>query len=1402
MDAPAQPVKTALRLLWPAVWVLALLAIALGALFGGAVWLLRTEGGTQWLLARLPGVQVSGLRGAFLSERFEAERVRIQWDGGKQSVTIVGLVGEGLVWQWRPQPLAWVGLDAAKLSARQVVVDTGPPSGKPLPVPPSLELPARVTVAALHVDELKIDQLEPLRHIDAAGVSLGVDGAHRVEQVQLEWDRLRVQASARIATTKPFALGGQAQIAPRLEGDAYAATLKAGGTLESLAVDATLRGAAKPGRAAPSADVQATVLPFKPWPLGALSATTEALDLALLLSSAPETRLSGRVQVQSQSLDAPIAASVQLDNALPGRWDERRLPLRKLVLELQGHARQRDRVELKDFDLTLGGPKQAAGRLRGHGQWQGDVLQLDTLLADVQPQLLDNRAAAILLSGPLSLRLRGLPSPDPAAASATTTTTPLSAELKATLDGRLAAAPRPVQVLIDAIATESRIELRQLRAQAGAALAQARATAQRGAGGDWQLATSGSLADFDPQPWWPGEPGSAWQKGSHKLSADWSFDVRLPAPSRKLATVALLQSLAGSGTLRVHDSLLAGVPLALDLTLANAPSKDGTPSSVRGELRLADNKLGVDGRADPAGNGAADRWRLDLDAPTLAALAPLLRLDPALAAWAPRAGSAQASLSAQGRWPQLRTEGQAQLKGLDTAGFGIGNGNASWRIDTGGGPGQPIEVLAELNGGRVGQQNVEQLHAELRGTLAEHKLLVSGVLPLAPPAAAEQLLGVRALSGTRGLLQGDGSWQADSAGGGRWRGRIARLAVGNWDGISRPGASADTPADSSWLDGRDLRAELQFDADGRLARIQADPGRVKLADAGSMRWDAVAVDLLGPAPNIDLRADIEPFAVAPLLARAQPTMGWSGDLRLAAKITIRAAERFDADVVIERRDGDLHISDENGTQLLGLTDLRLALAAHDGTWVFTQALAGRTLGEMAGAISVKTTPQRRWPTPDAPLEGVLEAHVASLGVWSAWVPPGWRLAGELRTSASIGGRFGAPQYTGSLTGSEIGVRNLLQGVNVTQGQVAIRLEGESAKIERFTLKGGDGTLTVTGGAEFGSAPNAKLHLAVERFRLLGRIDRQLTASGSADLALSAEQIKLDGKVAIDDGLFDTTHGDAPTLDDDVTVRYTAAADKSKETAPVPRPRRNLAVAVEVDLGERLRVRGRGLDTALRGQLKITTPGGRMAVQGTVSTENGTYKAYGQKLEIDRGIIAFSGSVENPRLDILALRPNIDTRVGVAIRGNLLTPRVQLYSETDMSDTNKLSWLVLGREPDGLGRTDTALLQRAAVALLAGEGEAPTDTLMRNLGLDELTVRQSDSEVRETVISLGKQLSRRWYVGYERGVNATTGTWQLIYRIAQRFTLRAQSGQENALDVIWTWKFDEVGPMRKSAGTPP
>ena len=168
-----------------------------------------------------------------------------------------------------------------------------------------------------------------------------------------------------------------------------------------------------------------------------------------------------------------------------------------------------------------------------------------------------------------------------------------------------------------------------------------------------------------------------------------------------------------------------------------------------------------------------------------------------------------------------------------------------------------------------------------------------------------------------------------------------------------------------------------------------------------------------------------------------------------------------------------------------------------------------------------------------------------------------------------------------------------------------------------------------------------------------------------------------------------------------------------------------------------------------------------------------------------GRFYFTGAVDNPRLDILAIRQDIDTRVGVIVSGPAANPRVRLYSEPSLSEFDTLTWLVLGRAPEGLGRDDTALLQRAALALLAGDKDS-SGGVINKLGLDELSVGNG---TQGTIVSLGKQISKRVFIGYEKALSAAGGTWNLIYRVAGRITLRARAGSDNAIDAIWTWRWD-------------
>jgi translocation and assembly module TamB len=184
----------------------------------------------------------------------------------------------------------------------------------------------------------------------------------------------------------------------------------------------------------------------------------------------------------------------------------------------------------------------------------------------------------------------------------------------------------------------------------------------------------------------------------------------------------------------------------------------------------------------------------------------------------------------------------------------------------------------------------------------------------------------------------------------------------------------------------------------------------------------------------------------------------------------------------------------------------------------------------------------------------------------------------LRTTARISGTYGEPRYHGEITGNGLAVRNLLAGVNVSGGQIDVRLEGDNARIERFTLRGGDGSLTLTGGATIEPRFQARLQAKAERFRVLARVDRSITASGNAELTLGPEQGRLDGRVTLDEGFFDASQKDATSLDSDVTIRQAEVPAKAVADAAPPAHPWRLGLGGRSAWATKLRFRGWGVDT--------------------------------------------------------------------------------------------------------------------------------------------------------------------------------------------------------------------------------
>jgi translocation and assembly module TamB len=98
------------------------------------------------------------------------------------------------------------------------------------------------------------------------------------------------------------------------------------------------------------------------------------------------------------------------------------------------------------------------------------------------------------------------------------------------------------------------------------------------------------------------------------------------------------------------------------------------------------------------------------------------------------------------------------------------------------------------------------------------------------------------------------------------------------------------------------------------------------------------------------------------------------------------------------------------------------------------------------------------------------------------------------------------------------------------------------------------------------------------------------------------------------------------------------------------------------------------------------------------------------------------------------------------------------------------------------------MTKAVTALGIKGGNLLTKKIGRTLGLDEVTL-QGGNTPQQTTLVIGKYLSPRFYVSYGIGLFQTSNTFSLRYKLNESLNLRAQSGQENTLDLLYTHEYN-------------
>lgn len=507
---------------------------------------------------------------------------------------------------------------------------------------------------------------------------------------------------------------------------------------------------------------------------------------------------------------------------------------------------------------------------------------------------------------------------------------------------------------------------------------------------------------------------------------------------------------------------------------------------------------------------------------------------------------------------------------------------------------------------------------------------------------------------------------------------------------------------------------------------------------------------------------------------------FSGEWRIATQETINA--HFN----LQRDSGDFTLRKPDGsTQPLGLSTATMELNVVDNALRIAADLDGKNVGRISAKLAsqlIKTEAGFSILN-SAPLQLSANAKLSTL----AWLPMPTSLMdadldGQIALTVSADGTLAQPNLNGTVNGNNINFNLPSEGIQLTKGEFQAHFENNQLQIEQAIWQGGAGNLNANGWLSFDQGqPKAELNWSANQFSILSRTDRLLVISGNGKTSLSENLLSVSGNFTADKGLIEMAQEDTPTLSDDVIIL--GASTTSKEPLL-----QILLNGFHIQLGDDFTIRGRGLDAKLTGELTlIGRTEYRPHTEGSISVSKGTFMAYGQVLNIERGILNFNGVMDNPGLNIRAMRNSKPVNAGVEVTGTALIPEIKLVSDPNVPDTDKLAWLVLGHGTEQAGKSDFAILSLAAGALFSQGQSVPLQSqIARAAGLDEFSFAGGDPE--NASVTLGKRLSSQLYLSYAKSVSGLQDIARLTFNITPRWALRAEAGNESAVDVLYTFSF--------------
>jgi len=398
--------------------------------------------------------------------------------------------------------------------------------------------------------------------------------------------------------------------------------------------------------------------------------------------------------------------------------------------------------------------------------------------------------------------------------------------------------------------------------------------------------------------------------------------------------------------------------------------------------------------------------------------------------------------------------------------------------------------------------------------------------------------------------------------------------------------------------------------------------------------------------------------------------------------------------------------------------------------------------------------------------------------------------GQLNTDLNVQGSLLKPSLNGSIVLQNGKYENAEMGTIINNIVLNTRVKNNQLLIESLTADDGDkGKITAQGQLDLlaNQAIPFQFSLNLDKTRLLRQDNLSIQLSGDIAFQGDKQTGQLAGNIKVEQGEFYLPEGSSADIPE---LQVTELNQQQAGESIIPQSSNN-GYPVDLNLGinipAKFYVRGRGLESEWKGDLKVSGNSIEPLLLGFLEVERGYFNFLSHRFNFREGKIDFLGTVPpKPRLNFDMSARGKEVLAIIKLSGSTDKLNLRLESEPMLPQDEILARLLFDKELSDISGFQ-ALQLASAVRTLTTGGTGLMDETRNSLGIDTLDF--NGDEVSGNSVKAGKYIREDVFVEVESGMSSGSSKVRVEMNLNPHISVDSTVDQESNTGFGLNWKLD-------------